>query len=551
MFLASIYHPHKKELYEEFNDLATSLLQKAPQNAIKIIGHDINASLGIRHDDDPEELHHQILGPHGLNNRNEKGIKALNFLQQFDLKVMTSFFKHNTYTTHLSNLTSPRTPLTLDSISVSGDGSNRVRDCYVWNKGVDSDHSAIKLTFCLSSIKFKESTQLSKGVIDWHTIKNDESKRQIFNSILKEKTHNKHLNYTSFNEAILEAGFATATKPKYERKGWWENDRQNIQPLVTKKAELHHQLISNKDPEDHQYILEEYKKAKKDVKDRVEIAKSIWASKLASEINDLNVTPKRAWEAAYEIKDGVKGHHKTKVPKRFRNSDGVIASTPQENRNNVEKHFNKVFNTIRPYSTQALESIKQRETLEDLDLDPTWEEFKRAVTKLKNDKKPGPNGVMPNAFKCMDNHNLTQIYNYIIDFWHNDADYPEWHTSTGSLVPKKGDLYNLNQWRCINLMDVGSKILSCILTERTYRLLEKYGTKTQYGATPLVGCQEGSFTLKTLLHLRHQHNLPSYVAFVDLVKAYDTANHEVLLALLERYGAPPPHLLQCNKKTIL
>eukprot|EP00956_Cyclotella_meneghiniana_P019936 scaffold34652_cov36-Cyclotella_meneghiniana.AAC.1 len=88
-------------------------------------------------------------------------------------------------------------------------------------------------------------------------------------------------------------------------------------------------------------------------------------------------------------------------------------------------------------------------------------------------------------------------------------------------------------------MDVGSKILSCILTERAYKLLEKHGVKSQFGATPLVGCPEGSFSLKTLLHLRHQHNLPSYVAYVDLVKAYDTANHEVLLKLLEKYGAPP------------
>ena len=31
----------------------------------------------------------------------------------------------------------------------------------------------------------------------------------------------------------------------------------------------------------------------------------------------------------------------------------------------------------------------------------------------------------------------------------------------------------------------------------------------------------------------------SFVAFVDLVKAYDTANHDLLLKILEKYGAPP------------
>jgi hypothetical protein len=29
------------------------------------------------------------------------------------------------------------------------------------------------------------------------------------------------------------------------------------------------------------------------------------------------------------------------------------------------------------------------------------------------------------------------------------------------------------------------------------------------------------------------------VGFVDLVKAYDTANRDLLLRILERYGAPP------------
>lgn len=87
-------------------------------------------------------------------------------------------------------------------------------------------------------------------------------------------------------------------------------------------------------------------------------------------------------------------------------------------------------------------------------------------------------------------------------------------------------------------MDVSSKILSCVLTERAYKLLELNGIQTQYGATPKVGCQDANFVLKTALHLRHQHNLPSFVAFVDLVKAYDTANHELLIALLARYGAP-------------
>ena len=55
----------------------------------------------------------------------------------------------------------------------------------------------------------------------------------------------------------------------------------------------------------------------------------------------------------------------------------------------------------------------------------------------------------------------------------------------------------------------------------------------------LVGFQDGTFMINTLIHLRHNHNLPKWVAFADLVKASDTPNHALLIAILEKYGAPP------------
>ena len=33
--------------------------------------------------------------------------------------------------------------------------------------------------------------------------------------------------------------------------------------------------------------------------------------------------------------------------------------------------------------------------------------------------------------------------------------------------------------------------------------------------------------------------MPTHVAFIDLVKAYDTTNHELLIKVLERYDIPP------------
>ncbi len=88
-------------------------------------------------------------------------------------------------------------------------------------------------------------------------------------------------------------------------------------------------------------------------------------------------------------------------------------------------------------------------------------------------------------------------------------------------------------------MNVCRKIFSFIMNGCAFRLLKPHGTQIQFGGTPNRGCQDGLLTLRTLLNAHKNHNLPLFVAFVDLVKAYNTANHDLLLKVLKKYGAPP------------
>ena len=140
-----------------------------------------------------------------------------------------------------------------------------------------------------------------------------------------------------------------------------------------------------------------------------------------------------------------------------------------------------------------------------------------------------------------------EVLRFVSDFFEGKADYEGWHKSRCVPVPKMGDLADPNKWRGIMLMEICSKVLSSIMTARAFKLLKKYGTSFQFEGTPGVGCRDGLFTLKSLLNARHNHGLSSYVGFVDLVKAYDTADHEMLLLVLEKYGAPPKFVSAVGK----
>jgi len=86
---------------------------------------------------------------------------------------------------------------------------------------------------------------------------------------------------------------------------------------------------------------------------------------------------------------------------------------------------------------------------------------------------------------------------------------------------------------------MGSKIFSSILCTRLFNIIKLHGIKYQFGSTSGVGFQDDSFTIKTLSHLRHAHNLSTWVLFTDLVKVFNTSNHVLLIKILEQYGCPP------------
>ena len=140
--------------------------------------------------------------------------------------------------------------------------------------------------------------------------------------------------------------------------------------------------------------------------------------------------------------------------------------------------------------------------------------------------------------KALKGANRERIFHWITEFWEGKQDYKSCHRGLLVVIHKAGKPKDdPNNYRCVNLMDVVLKILSRILNKRLFKLLDKNGTKYQFGGTP-KGCRDRIFTLKTLLHTRRNHNLGTHVACIDLVKAYDTANHELLIQILKKFGAP-------------
>ena len=116
--------------------------------------------------------------------------------------------------------------------------------------------------------------------------------------------------------------------------------------------------------------------------------------------------------------------------------------------------------------------------------------------------------------------------------------YPEWLKAKLVLLPKKGDLGQPKNWRGICLLDIASKLLSCVMVERLKEVMEENGPENQCGFRPERGTIDGTFNLLMALRKRQEHNLETYVSFVDLVKAFDSVPRAALFKVLRRYGLP-------------
>jgi hypothetical protein len=105
--------------------------------------------------------------------------------------------------------------------------------------------------------------------------------------------------------------------------------------------------------------------------------------------------------------------------------------------------------------------------------------------------------------------------------------------------PGKGKDYgDPNNWRGKSLTKIPAKIQSSIISSRLIKHLEVVGVETQYGCVLGKGCADALFAIKSALQMRKQHGLNTWAVFVDLVKAFDTADHELLFMILKKYGIP-------------
>ena len=76
--------------------------------------------------------------------------------------------------------------------------------------------------------------------------------------------------------------------------------------------------------------------------------------------------------------------------------------------------------------------------------------------------------------------------------------------------------------------------------QRKFQALRNLDHEAQCGFRNRRGCTDpdGTFTVKSLVTKRREHNQETWILFLDLVKAFDTVPRELLWRVLTKVGVP-------------
>ena len=93
-------------------------------------------------------------------------------------------------------------------------------------------------------------------------------------------------------------------------------------------------------------------------------------------------------------------------------------------------------------------------------------------------------------------------------------------------------------YRGIILLEIAYKIVAIIINKRLQPLIERLDHENQCGFRKGRGCTDAVFTVKMAIKKRREHNLETWILFLDLVKAFDRVPRELLWCVLSKFGVP-------------
>ena len=108
-----------------------------------------------------------------------------------------------------------------------------------------------------------------------------------------------------------------------------------------------------------------------------------------------------------------------------------------------------------------------------------------------------------------------------------------------TLFKNKGERSDRNNYRGIFLLSATGKVFAKVILIRLQKLAERVYPESQCGFRAGRSTIDMVFSLRQLQEKCREQQMPLYIAFIDLTKAFDLVTRDSLFQILPKIGCPP------------
>ena len=267
---------------------------------------------------------------------------------------------------------------------------------------------------------------------------------------------------------------------------------------------------------------------------------------LQTEIEEIcTENPRRFWEQVERLGPG---KVKKNIPLEVCSDDHSITSHANVVLNTWQNDFSSLYSHGRDaagnFDEEFYRNIElHKQNLENNFSDPqfdhnqllnrdfTFAEVKYAVMKGKNRKATGIDNI---PYDVLKHDNIIDVLLHLFQMCFNSGKIPSvWRKSVILPIPKcrTNDSRMPLNYRGISLLSVVSKLYSSVLNQRLTTFLDNNSilVDEQNGFLKDRSCQDHVFVLTSIIRNRLNNDLPTFVTFIDLQKAFYFVDRNVLL----------------------
>ena len=315
--------------------------------------------------------------------------------------------------------------------------------------------------------------------------------------------------------SAAQSGLVKAAEEALGHEARWQPDcfRESVEvlePLFQQRNLLHAKWLGSGRVSDHQKFV----KALQDARKTVRSAKDSWLCSKADVAQQQRFGGKEVWRSIRDMQRACRGL----IPQRtgiIKDEEGQPCTSVDAKQQRRRQHFTSILNVESQFKHEEPDRVRQQPMRPQLTEIPSMEELVGAVGKLKNGKAGGSSGIWPEMLKvaCQSPGFMDQLLDLVHTTWKKQSVPEDWTDVVLIPIPKKGDLFNCDNWRGISLFDVVGKVIARILQDRLQQLAEEELPESQCSFCKGRGCSDMILAALQLVEESWEHQSKTFFLF--------------------------------------